>query len=189
MRHGVAIRTASPLDRDAILAVVREAFSRSARDGQEEVDIVVSTWRLDATLDGLELVAVDGDLVIGHVLGARGDMGVREVVAVAPLAVAPSHQGRGVGSALMTELIGRADAAGYPLVVLLGNPAYYGRFGFEPSGPLNISYPPVGVGNPHFQVRRLSAFDQSYSGEVTYCWEMKSEGTGSSGPFYEPKPE
>jgi predicted N-acetyltransferase YhbS len=95
MRHNVAIRTATPRDRDAILAVVREAFAHGGRDGQEEVDIVVGTWRLGATLGGLELVAADGDLVIGHVLGARGDLGGREVAAVAPLAVAPSRQGRG----------------------------------------------------------------------------------------------
>jgi putative acetyltransferase len=171
MRQGVAIRTASTLDQDAILAVVRNAFSRGGRDGQEEVDIVLSTWRLEAALDGLELVAVDGDLVVGHVLGARGDLGGRKVVAVAPLAVEPSYQGRGIGSALMIELLRRAEAAGYPLVALLGNPAYYGRFDFEPSGPLNIFYPPVGVGDPHFQVRRLSAFDQSYNGQFTYCWE------------------
>ncbi|HVC78011.1 MAG TPA: N-acetyltransferase [Candidatus Micrarchaeaceae archaeon] len=189
MRHTVAIRTATPHDRDAVLAVVREAFARGGRDGQEEVDIVVSTWQLEATLKGLELVAVGGDLVIGHVLGARGDLEGREVVAVAPLAVAPSRQGRGVGSALMTELLSRADAAGYALVALLGNPMYYRRFGFEPSGPLNISYPPVGVGDPHFQVRRLSAFDPSYSGKFRYCWEMKPKSAGSREAFYEPSHE
>jgi putative acetyltransferase len=166
-----AIRAATPLDRDAILALVKEAFSRGGRDGQEEVDIVVTTWRLEAMLEGLELVALDGELVVGHALGARADLGGRVVVAVAPLAVKPSHQGRGLGSALMTELIRRADAASYALVALLGNPAYYGRFGFEPAGPLNVYYPPVGVGDPHFQVRRLSAFDPSYSGKLTYCWE------------------
>ena len=150
MRQGVTIRVADPMDRDAILTVVRQAFSRDGRDGQEEVDIVVNTWRLEATLAGLELVAVDGSSVIGHVLAARGDLGGREVVAVAPLAVSPSHQGHGVGNALMTELLRRAEVAGHPLVALLGNPAYYGRFGFEPSGPLNILYLPVGSGNPHF---------------------------------------
>jgi hypothetical protein len=118
-------------------------------------------------------VAVDGDSVVGHVLTARGDLEGREAIAVAPLAVLPSHQGRGVGSALMTELLDRADDAGYPLVALLGNPAYYARFGFEPSGPLKIWYLPVGKDNPHFQIRRLSAFDSSYNGQFIYCWEAE----------------
>lgn len=167
----VSIRLATPGDRDAILEVVRDAFSRGGRNGQEEVDIVVNTWRLQAALGELELVAVEDNSVVGYVLGARGDLGGREIVAVAPLAVSTSHQRRGAGSALMRELLSRAEASGYPLVVLLGNPAYYGRFGFEPSGPLGISYLPVGEGDPHFQVRRLTAYDPSYRGRVTYCWE------------------
>jgi putative acetyltransferase len=171
--EGVRIRVAAPADRDAILKVVRDAFSREGRNGQEEVDIVVDTWRLQAVLDGLELVAVEGNSVVGYVVGARGDLGGREVVAVAPLAVSSSYQKRGAGSALMRELLDRADASEYPLVVLLGDPAYYGRFGFEPSGPLGIAYPPVGEGNPHFQVRRLTTYDPSYHGTFTYCWEEK----------------
>jgi putative acetyltransferase len=179
-QHGkktVSIRVAAPGDRDAILKVVRDAFFREGRTGQEEVDIVVNTWRLQATLDGLELVAVDGNSVVGYVIGARGDLGGRQVVAVAPLAVSTSHQKRGVGSALMRELLDRAEASEYPLVALLGDPAYYGRFGFEPSGPLGISYLPAGEGNPHFQVRRLTTYDPSYHGRLTYCWE-ENHGSG-----------
>jgi len=176
--HGhpsVSIRVAESDDRDAILKVVREAFSRQGRNGQEEVDIVVSTWRLKAALGGLELVAVEENSVVGYVLGARGDLGGREVVAVAPLAVSTSHQRRGAGSALMRELLDRAEASGHPLVALLGNPAYYRRFGFEPSGPLGIAYLPVGEGDPHFQVRRLTAYNPSYRGSFSYCWEEKPD--------------
>ena len=73
----------------------------------------------------------------------------------------------------MRGLLDRAEASGYSLVVLLGDPAYYGRFGFEPSGPLGITYLPVGEGNPHFQVCRLTTYDPSYHGTFTYCWEEK----------------
>jgi putative acetyltransferase len=172
-KQSVSIRVAAPGDRDAILKVVRDAFFREGRDGQEEVEIVVNTWKLHANLDGLELVAVDGNSIVGYVVGARGDLGGRQVVGVAPLAVSTSHQKRGTGSALMRELLDRAEESEYPLVVLLGDPAYYGRFGFEPSGPLGISYLPVGEGNPHFQVRRLTTYDPSYRGRFTYCWEEK----------------
>ncbi|HEY7946431.1 MAG TPA: N-acetyltransferase [Acidimicrobiales bacterium] len=164
-------RTVTPADHDGILDVVREAFTSAERDAGEEIDIVVATWRLGAVFPELELVAVMGDVVIGHVMAARGDLGGREAVGVAPLAVAPSHQDVGTGTALMTELLHRADDARLPLIALLGDPGYYGRFGFEPSGPLGITYRPVGEGNPHFQVRRLSAYDPRYRGNFTYCWE------------------
>ena len=97
--------------------------------------------------------------IVGHVLAARGDLGGREVVAVAPLAVTPARQGFGIGTALMTELLRRADAAHLALILVLGDPGYYGRFGFEPSGPLGIRYPVVGEGDPHFQVRRSRGYD------------------------------
>ena len=51
--------------------------------------------------------------------------------AVAPLCVAPSRHGEGIGSSLMNDLIRRAEAAGWPLVLVLGDPRYYQRFGFR----------------------------------------------------------
>jgi putative acetyltransferase len=166
------VRTAVSGDRAGILEVVRDAFSSEDRDGREELDIVESTWELQAAPPELELVAVADGTIVGHVLAARGDLGGREVVGVAPLAVLPSRQGTGIGTALIVELLRRAEAARLPLLVVLGDPGYYGRFGFEPSGPLEISYGPAGAGNPHFQVRRLAGYDPSYRGEFTYCWEM-----------------
>ncbi len=164
------IRAARRSDHEAILAVVRAAFSDDDRDAHEEVAIVVDTWAVDDPR-GLELVAVEGDAVVGHVLGAPGELVGRDVLGVAPLAVAPSHQREGIGSALMTDLLRRAEDAGWPLVVVLGNPEYYGRFGFEPAEPLEVVYEPVGAENPHFQVRRLSRYDPSLRGSFTYCWE------------------
>jgi putative acetyltransferase len=168
----MVIRTPTPEERHAIVELVFAAFSSHDHDGREEVDIVTSTWKLGVSPFGLELVAVDDHVIVGHVLGAWGDLGGHQVVAVAPLAVTPSRQREGIGSALMHELVRRADAASLPLVVLLGDPRYYERFGFEPSGPLGISYPVVGEGNPHFQVRRFPSYDRKYRGAFTYCWEM-----------------
>ena len=171
MSTDVSVRSASAGDRQAILEVVGEAFSDDTRDGQLEVDIANATWSLEAVPHGLELVAVVGGAVVGHVLSGRGDLSGREVVGIAPLAVAPDRQGTGVGTALMNTLLRRAEVAGLPLVVLLGSPAYYERFGFEPSEPLGISYLPVGPGHPDFQVRRFPRYDPSYRGDFTYCWE------------------
>jgi putative acetyltransferase len=170
----LVIRTAASGDHHGIVALVRAAFSAGGRDPGEEVDIVSATWNRGAAGDGLELVALAGNTVVGHVLGAWGRLGDRAVMAVAPLAVLPSHQGVGVGSALMTELLGRARSAELPLIVLLGDPAYYGRFGFEPSGPLAISY--GAPDNPHFLVHRFPSYDRTYRGPFVYCWEEDGDG-------------
>ncbi len=172
MGTDVEVRTASEEDRDVVLALVRGAFSDESRDGGEEVEIAAATWSLGAVAHELELVAVEGSAIVGHVLAGWGTLGGRDVVGVAPLAVSPERQGIGIGTALMSELLRRAELAALPLAVLLGHPAYYGRFGFEPSGPLGISYRPAGPGNPNFQVRRFSHYDPSYRGEFAYCWEM-----------------
>jgi putative acetyltransferase len=171
MPGGVEIRTSVPEDRRAILELVLRAFTSVEHDGSEEVDIVVSTWDSNASALDLELVAAKEEAVVGHVLAAWGHLGGREVVGVAPLAVAPSHQGRGIGTALMTELIRRAEAAALPLIVILGDPGFYQRFGFEHSWPLGVCYRVVGEGNVHFQVRRFGSYDKSYRGDFTYCWE------------------
>ena len=129
------IRTTGADDRQAVLAVVRGAFGAKGRDGEEEVAIVARTWALATGPEHLDLVAVDDGAVVAHALGAVGDLAGTGAVAVAPLCVAPSRQGEGIGSALMTELIARADTAGWPMLLLLGDPRFYQRFGFEPAGP------------------------------------------------------
>jgi len=167
------IRSAGRADRIAILEVIADAFTDDARDGREEIDIVVATWGARPDVERFELVAELDGLVVGHVLGAAGDLAGTDVVGVAPLSVAKSQQGRGIGSGLMRELIRRSEEAGIPLLVVLGDPDYYSKFGFEQASEFGIHYPPVGAGNPHFMVRRLEAFDPDLHGAFTYCWETQ----------------
>jgi putative acetyltransferase len=171
--RAVEVRSAEPCDREAIITVVRDAFANGGRDGEEEVSVVRSTWARDAAPAGLDLVAMEGELVLGHVLAAAGRIGDRDVLGIAPLSVSPAHQGAGVGSALMHELLRRIESGGWPVVVILGSPEYYARFGFESAAPYNVAYMPVGPGDPHFQIRRLPGFDSSLAGEFRYCWELE----------------
>lgn len=163
------IRPTLPEDRPEVVDLVRATFSHGDQDGLAEVDIVDRTWALDLD-DPLDLVAVQDGQIVGHVLGAPGTVGGVQLMAVAPLAVLPSQQGQGIGSALMTELLRRAEDAGWPAVVLLGNPDYYGRFGFEPAGPIGLVYAPVDPELPYFQIARLSG-DRPLTGTFVYCWE------------------
>jgi len=167
-----SIRTARPGDHEAILGVVQAAFTSPSHDGAEEVEIVRTTWRLGAAPPELDLLAADGRDIIGHAIAGRGRLGLRETVGLAPLAVVPSRQRQGVGTALVSELIRRAEAAMWPMVLVLGDPRYYARFGFEPASRFGIVYPQAGEDDPHFQVCRLSRFDASWSGAFVYCWEL-----------------
>jgi putative acetyltransferase len=167
------IRATRPGEEATILAVVTEAFSDPSRDGSEERAIVEGTWVACAPSTRLELVAdAEGD-VVGHVLAAPGRLdGVPgPVVGVAPVCIAPAYQGRGYGATLMEAVIADAERRAWPLLVLLGDPAFYGRFGFERAGPLGITYAPAGVDSPHFLARRLSGYDDALRGLFTYCWE------------------
>jgi putative acetyltransferase len=164
---------ARPDDETGILAVVEAAFSDPTRDASEELTIVHATWAAKRASQLIELVADDNGTVVGHVLAAPGriDGTPAPVAGVAPVCVAPSHQGHGVGSALMESLVLAATTRGWPLLVLLGDPAFYARFGFEPAGSLGLTYEPAGVGSPHFQARRLGDDDARQHGTFTYCWE------------------
>ncbi len=81
----------------------------------------------------LSLVAIAEAALIGH--GAFTPCGVSDggdaAALLGPLAVAPAWQGRGVGSALVRRGLDRLRSTGVDHVFVLGDPAYYGRFGFQ----------------------------------------------------------
>ncbi len=124
----MSIRPATPRDRDAIRRVEENAFAQKAEAGL--VDALVA--------DGdcvVELVAEEEGQVVGHILFSRlyvhGGGKDFAAVALAPLAVDPSFHGTGIGGALVREAHVRLKAAGERLSVVLGDPAYYGRFGYS----------------------------------------------------------
>jgi putative acetyltransferase len=131
-----------------------------------------------AWLPALSLVAEDagtpgGRRVTGHVVCTRatlsGPDGAVPVLGLGPLGVRPEHQGRGVGLALMHAVLAAADALGEPLVALLGDPAYYSRFGFVTATDLGVD-PPVEAWGRYFQVRTLEAYDAAkHHGAFAYA--------------------
>jgi len=166
----VLIRRETERDVDPIRAVTAAAFASRRPSGQipPEARLIDELRAGPAWLPALSLVAVtpEGD-VIGHVLGTRGHVGRDPVLALGPLAVRPDHQRRGAGSALMHAVLGAADALGEPLAALLGDPAYYRRFGFELSTVCQIT-PPRPEWQPHFQVRILSGYQLRIRGLFRY---------------------
>src|SRR5712692_7900339 len=83
---------------------------------------------------------------------------VRRVLQLGPLAVLPSHQRRGIGSALTRKALRLADERGEPLVLIEGNPRYYERFGFRRADESGIEAPEGARGPQFFMMCRLAAY-------------------------------
>jgi putative acetyltransferase len=129
------IRYARPADHAAIAAVVTEAFGRA-----DEAELVK---RLRADDDVLfELVSADESGVGGHVLFSRLWADRAEMfAALAPLAVRPGLQRSGVGAALVRAGLDSAREFGAHGVLVLGDPGYYGRFGFSRDAAAQVDSP------------------------------------------------
>lgn len=134
--------------------MVSEAFG-----GDVEVELLQRIWASPDYLPDLELVAMLQDRVVGHVLNSRAHVGQIAVVALGPLAVAPTHQRTGIGSALMTEVIHRASAVGETMIGLLGHPTYYPRFGFRRGTELGVLPPTPMADDAPFMLRALNGAD------------------------------
>ncbi|MEX0983672.1 MAG: N-acetyltransferase [Actinomycetota bacterium] len=87
---------------------------------------------------------VDGGIV-GHVQMSTAWVGEDEVLALGPIGVLPSHQGRGIGTALVAAALDASERRGAPAVILLGSPAYYGARGFVPAVRFGLRNPFAGV--------------------------------------------
>ena len=137
------IRASREADREAIVALHMAAFGEA--EG-EEVSALANDLLDDPTaMPLLSLVAEQNGQIIGHVhFSAVRVLGDEEEVPgmiLAPLAVAPTAQGRGIGSELTVEGLERLRAESVGLVFVLGHPAYYPKFGFQPAAALGLDAP------------------------------------------------
>ena len=151
-RAQVTLRPERPTDVAAIRAVNERAFGQS--DEAALVDAVRARGERS-----ISLVAVDGERLVGHILFTpvtiQGPDRVCEAVGLAPMAVDPGHQRRGIGSRLVAQGLDRCREAGYRIAVVLGHPAYYPRFGFVPARRHGIRFE-LDVPDEAFMVTELA---------------------------------
>jgi putative acetyltransferase len=165
-----SIRPEQPLDLDLIHDLHRDAFR-----GPAEAELVDAIRSGTGFIPELSLVAATDDgSVLGHILLSRAgfdpsepDAVRQEVLALAPLAVLPPHQGRGIGAALMREALALADLREEPFTVVLGSPAFYGAFGFVTADAHGIDGPYDAAGDA-FQVRPRPGAGPLNPGTVVY---------------------
>ncbi|MFQ5508390.1 MAG: GNAT family N-acetyltransferase [Leptospirillia bacterium] len=135
MKAGIHIRYERPEDRAAIRTINEQAF-----DGTGEADLVDALRAAGGIT--LSLVAETGGTLVGHILfspvSIETPSGSREAIALAPMAILPEYQRRGIGSQLVRDGLAELTKMGYGAVVVLGHPEYYPRFGFMPASGFDL---------------------------------------------------
>ena len=135
MERELKIRECRAEDRGAVEALYPRAFP-------DEDLLPVVRDLLDDPGHTVALVAVIDGKVVGNIIFTRCgvDDCKADVALLAPLAVEPAQQGKGVGSALVRSGLQRLDEEGIGAVYVLGDPAYYGRLGFAPERSVKAPY-------------------------------------------------
>ena len=154
MKPDFTIVTNCPAHAAEIAAITEAAFTREYGSGDGEVALIA---RLRADGDVvMELAAQEGSEIVGHVLFSRltVEPATLKVAALAPVSARVDRQRSGIGSALIREGLARCKAQGFDAVAVLGDPAYYRKFGFtrEAARVLKSEY-----SGGHFQALELSA--------------------------------
>jgi putative acetyltransferase len=116
---------------DDLIAI--ERVNRAAFDGDLEARLV-DRLRSDGLVIA-SLVAVQEDQIVGHILFSDlpidSENGAVRAVSLAPMAVSPKFQRQGIGSALVWKGLERCRERGRTMVIVVGHPEYYPRFGFS----------------------------------------------------------
>lgn len=162
------IRPESPSDSDAIRAIHLAAF------GGEAEGRLVDDLRAEG-FARVSLVAVDGQgQVIGHLLfstieiQSQSDKSALDALSLAPVAVLPAHQRRGVGASLIEQGLEACRQAGHTRVIVLGHPEYYPRFGFSAELAQRLDCPFPGAGPAFMALELVPGSLQGVNGRVVY---------------------
>ncbi|WP_435202616.1 GNAT family N-acetyltransferase [Janibacter sp. GS2] len=178
MRDDLIIRRETAADATAV-ELLHDAVFGVPQGRRESVEReLVRGLRVDGdVLDELTFVAELEGEVVGHIVCSRATLGQAASVGLGPLAVRPDHQRQGIGAALMMSVVASADRVWEPVLVLLGDPEYYGFFGFVPAASLGIVSPGPWE-EQHFQALALRSWRADRAGDFRYAPAFDRLGAG-----------
>ena len=159
----LTIRSETAADHDAIRQVNQVAF------GQDAEANLIHTLRAGGFIR-LSFVAELDRRVVGHILFSEiqivSDNDTVDALALAPMAVTPEYQRKGIGSQLVRSGLDRCREVAHQIVILVGHPTYYPRFGFSPelAAPLESKY----AGEGFMALELTPGALEGVSGEAKY---------------------
>lgn len=168
----IIIREETNKDFDEVYDVVRLAFENAEHTDHNEHNLVNKLRDSDEFIKELSLVAERNGEIIGYTMFTKIKIGKHTSLALAPLAVLPEYHGMGVGKKLVLEGHKIANDLGYSSVVILGDPNYYSRFGYEAASKWGIKAPFEIPDENFMAVELIENGLKNISGEVIYAKEF-----------------
>lgn len=157
---------------DGVYDVIKTAFETAEQSDGNEHDLVVALRKSDNFIPDLSLVAVEDNKIVGHILFTKIKIGEYEEIALAPLAVLPQYQKKGIGRKLIENGHKIAKELGYHYSVVLGSENYYPKFNYVPAIQYGIKAP-FEVPNENFMAIKLNDTDAKIEGTVEYAKEFE----------------
>ena len=163
----IQIRQERQEDYQQIRELVRNAFALTEHSDGDEHNLIERLRLSPKYIPELSLVAVSGDIILGHIMFSKISVGQSEVIAPAPLSVRTDWQRKGIGKLLITTGHRLARKMGYSCSVVLGDPDYYSRFGYVKASNYGI-IAPYDVPNEYYMVCELNKNCDIPKGSVKY---------------------
>ena len=164
------IRSVKKEDYKKVEELIVEAFSKSEHGYNGEVDIVKKVRELPDYSEELELVYLEDGEIVGHALLSstwildKEKNVIKEGLVLAPISVIPDKQGQGIGGKLI-EALEQLTTGRIAFISILGNPLYYGRFGYKSASEYSVKAP-FDVPEEYFMIKELSV-DELLNSEGT----------------------
>ena len=137
------IRKSIQSEREEILEIHKKAFGKDK--GLEIAKLVDDLLDDTTAMPILSLIAIENDRIVGHILYTKATITETELPIsaqiLAPLAILPDEQKKGIGESLINEGLKQLKESGTELVFVLGHPTYYPRCGFFPAGEQGFDAP------------------------------------------------
>lgn len=169
----IFLRQETPEDYEEIFELNRIAFRQD-----NEAKLIEALRKNPAVfVPGLSIVAALDNGIVGHILFTRISIkdesgALHKSLGLAPMAVRPEFQKKGIGGRLIRNGLEAAKELGFKSVIVLGHEHYYPKFGFEPAGKWNIKAPFEVPGNAFLAIELVKGGLKNVSGTVIYPEEF-----------------
>jgi predicted N-acetyltransferase YhbS len=161
-----SIRLATESDYRETEMITRESFWDVYKPGCDEHLVLHKLRNVKAFVKELDFVVGDGNRIVGNIVYSKARIineknDSFEVLCMGPICVLPDYQRKGIASLLINESIEMAKRLKYKGIILMGNPVFYGKFGFKKASLFNIK---TSAGKDFDYLLALELYDGSLNG-------------------------